>query len=165
MLTPRIGQGMDVHRLVEGRPLILGGINIDSPLGLLGHSDADVLTHAIIDAVLGALALGDIGSWFPDNDAQYKNADSLMLLKSVLQDEKLSNWHLVNLDATIVAQAPKMAPFILDMRKNYATLFNADISRISIKATTTEKLGFCGRSEGISAHAIVMLTDDVEERG
>lgn len=153
----RIGQGYDVHQLGEERKLILGGIEIPHKKGLIGHSDADVLTHAIMDACLGALALKDIGQWFPDNDNTYKNADSLKLLQTILDSKELSGWQLVNLDATIMAQKPKLAPFIEQMRGNYSRSFKCDISQISVKATTTEKLGFCGREEGIAASAVVLL--------
>ena len=153
----RIGQGYDVHKLVKGRDLILGGIKIEHKLGLLGHSDADVLTHAIMDALLGALALGDIGCWFPDNDPKHKNADSLKLLTEILSSSEFKDWELVNLDSTIIAQKPKLANHLKDMRANYAKIFNCDLSQISIKATTTEKLGFAGREEGIAANAVLIL--------
>ena len=153
----RIGQGYDVHQLVADRRLILGGVEIKHTLGLLGHSDADVLLHAITDSILGALALGDIGNWFPDNDDAFKNADSIELLKTVINSEQLNNWKISNLDATIMAQNPKLAPHIPKMRDNIAVALNTTIDRISIKATTTEKLGFCGREEGISASAVVLL--------
>ncbi len=153
----RIGQGIDVHQLISERKLILGGIEIPHTQGLLGHSDADVLTHSIIDAILGATALGDIGTWFPDNDIKYKNANSLTLLKEVLNNCEVRKFKLVNLDATIIAQEPKIAPFILDIRKKLADVFSTDIGNISIKATTTEYLGFIGKKEGIAATTIVML--------
>lgn len=153
----RVGQGYDVHQLVTERPLIIGGVSIPHEKGLLGHSDADVLLHAITDAILGALALGDIGNWFPDNDPQYKGADSKFLLKTVIESEDLTDWQLVNLDALIIAQAPKMAPHIPAMRQTVADLFGVDISQISIKATTTEKLGFTGRKEGIAASCTALL--------
>jgi 2-C-methyl-D-erythritol 2,4-cyclodiphosphate synthase len=154
----RIGQGFDVHQLVPDRPLILGGAEIEHHLGLKGHSDADVLIHAICDAVLGAFALGDLGKWFPDNDPKYKNIDSTLLLKEILQSDELSDWQLVNLDTTIVAQQPKLAPHVDNMRQNLASLFQSDISQVSVKATTSEKLGFTGREEGISAQAIVLFS-------
>ncbi len=153
----RIGQGYDVHQLVEERELILGGVNIPHTKGLLGHSDADVLLHAITDAILGALALGDIGNWFPDTDEQYKGADSIKLLEAVVNSDDLKDWQLVNLDATIMAQKPKLAPHVLKMRENIAKVFNCDKTQISIKATTTERLGFCGREEGIAASAVALL--------
>lgn len=153
----RIGQGFDVHRLVSERKLILGGVNIPWKQGLHGHSDADVLTHSVMDALLGALALGDIGKWFPDNDNNYKDANSLKLLQNILRDKKLSDWSLVNLDCTVIAQQPKLAEFIPMMQANLAEIFVTDINRISIKATTTEKLGFCGREEGIAASCVILL--------
>ncbi len=153
----RIGQGYDVHKLVTGRKLILGGVEIPHSTGLLGHSDADVLLHAITDAALGALALGDIGNWFPDNDDSYKGADSIELLKNVLESDDLDGWKIVNLDATIMAQEPKMAPHIVTMRENIADVFSCNVDQISVKATTTEKLGFCGREEGIAASAVILL--------
>ena len=153
----RIGQGYYVHQLVEGRKLILGGVEIEHSLGLLGHSDADVLLHAITDAVLGALALGDIGNWFPDNDDAYKGADSIELLKTVMQSDDLNGWRVGNIDATIMAQRPKLAPHISLMRERVAEALDCDVDRVSIKATTTEKLGFCGREEGIAASAIVLM--------
>lgn len=153
----RIGQGCDVHQLVTDRKLILGGVEIPFGKGLQGHSDADVLTHAVMDALLGALALGDIGQWFPDNDPQYQDADSLQLLKSILKDDKLEKFQLVNVDCTIIAQQPKLAGFIPAMKVNLAKIFDAELDQISIKATTTEKLGFCGREEGIAAMAVLLL--------
>ena len=154
----RIGEGFDVHALQTGRDLILGGELIPFDRGLAGHSDADVLTHAIMDAILGALALGDIGQWFPDNDDKYKNANSISLLKEIIIDKRVEKWTLSNLDCTIIAEAPKMAPFILKMRKNIAGAFSTSIDNISIKATTTENLGYTGRGEGIAAKAIVLFT-------
>lgn len=151
----RIGTGYDVHRLVENRKLILGGIEIPYEKGLLGHSDADVLVHAICDAMLGAFALGDIGKHFPDSSDKYKDIDSLILLKEV--NQLIKPYTILNIDATIVAQAPKLAPYILSMREKIAGVLNVDISSISVKATTTEKLGFTGRMEGIEAHAVCML--------
>lgn len=156
----RIGQGFDVHQLVPDRPLILGGVKIDYELGLKGHSDADVLLHAICDAILGALALGDLGKWFPDNDDKYKNIDSQLLLKDILNSPQLKGWSLVNLDCTLIAQKPKMAPHIEAMRENIAKLFWVKEDKISVKATTTEKLGFTGRGEGIAAQAVIMLAQD-----
>jgi 2-C-methyl-D-erythritol 2,4-cyclodiphosphate synthase len=153
----RIGQGYDVHRIVPDRPLVLGGVRIPWDRGLLGHSDADVLLHAITDACLGALALGDIGQWFPDTDQRYRGADSAELLRTVLRSPQLAGWRLLNLDATIMAQAPKMAPHISAMRLCLAEIFATELDRISIKATTTERLGFVGRQEGLAASAVVLL--------
>ena len=153
----RIGQGFDVHRLIPERDLILGGELIPFEKGLEGHSDADVLVHAVIDALLGALALGDIGTWFPDSDSSYQNADSIGLLKKILEDQRLSGWELGNLDCTIIAQEPKLREFIPSMRKKLAETFNTSIDAISIKATTTEKLGFCGRGEGVAVMAVLLL--------
>ena len=153
----RIGLGYDVHKLVEGRPLIMGGVNIPHEKGLLGHSDADVLIHAIMDGMLGALALGDIGKHFPDTDEEYKGADSMKLLKCVndLINEK---GYVVNyIDSIIIAQAPKMAPHIQSMRKNIADVLNTSIDNISVKATTEEGLGFTGTKQGISAQSICLL--------
>jgi 2-C-methyl-D-erythritol 2,4-cyclodiphosphate synthase len=153
----RIGQGYDVHQLVEGRPLIIGGITIPYDRGLLGHSDADVLLHAITDACLGALGLGDIGSHFPDTDPAFKDADSSLLLEKVWQLVKKAGYELVNADCTIIAQRPKMAPYIQDMKSHIAHLLEADTTQINVKATTTERLGFTGREEGIAAMAVVLL--------
>ena len=154
----RIGHGYDVHRLVEGRALILGGVEIPYEKGLLGHSDADVLLHAISDALLGAAALGDIGLHFPDNKPEYKDADSIALLKKVgaLLEEKC--FLVENIDATIIAQAPKMRPYIDDMRENIADALGIDMTQINIKATTEEGLGFTGSKEGISSQAICLLS-------
>lgn len=153
----RIGHGYDVHRLVEGRKLIMGGVDIPWNLGLLGHSDADVLLHAIADAILGAIGEGDIGRHFPDTDAAYKGADSLKLLSHVMRLADTRGYRLGNLDATIIAQQPKMAPHIPTMRNNIATVLNAMIEQVNVKATTEEGLGFSGRGEGISAHAVVLM--------
>lgn len=153
----RVGQGFDVHQLVEGRPLIIGGVDIPFEKGLLGHSDADVLLHTISDAILGALGEGDIGKHFPDTDAHYKDADSLELLKQVWNIAKKRNYKLGNLDATIIAQKPKMAPYITDMVAIIAAALEAEMEQVNIKATTTEKLGFTGREEGIAAQAVVLL--------
>ena len=153
----RIGHGYDVHKLVEGRELILGGVHIPHRLGLLGHSDADVLLHAISDAILGALALGDIGKHFPDTDPAYAGADSLVLLQNVMVLADKEGYALGNLDATILAQQPKLRPHIDTMRANIAKVLNADITQVSVKATTEEHLGFTGREEGIAAHAVVLL--------
>ncbi len=153
----RIGHGYDVHRLVPERDLILGGVNIPHETGLLGHSDADVLTHAVMDALLGALALGDIGKHFPDNDPAYKGADSLKLAKAVGALIRSHGWEIGNVDATILAQAPKLAPHIQAMRENLANALETEVDRISIKATTEEKLGFTGEKLGIAAHAVCLL--------
>lgn len=156
-MTPRIGTGFDVHALVAGRALVLGGVAIPYAKGLLGHSDADVLLHAIADALLGALALGDIGKHFPDSDAAYAGADSRVLLRRVMDLVAASGHAIGNVDATIVAQAPKVAPFIDDMRRNVASDLRCALDRVSIKATTTERLGFTGREEGIAAQAVVLV--------
>ena len=153
----RIGHGYDVHKLVEGRDLILGGVKIPHTLGLLGHSDADVLLHAISDALLGALALGDIGKHFPDTDPAYKGADSLLLLRHVVALVEKEGYVLGNLDATVLAQRPKLRPYIDQMRRNIADACGADISQVSVKATTEEHLGFTGREEGIAAHCVALL--------
>lgn len=150
----RVGMGYDVHRLVEGRPLIIGGETIDYEKGLLGHSDADVLLHAIMDALLGAAALGDIGKHFPDTDPEYKGISSIRLLKHVGELIDRNLYVIINIDATIIAQKPKMAPHIEGMRKNVADALHLDISQVNIKATTEEGLGFTGTGEGISAQAI-----------
>ena len=157
----RIGQGYDVHRLVEGRRLILGGVEISYKKGLLGHSDADVLTHALMDALLGACALGDIGHLFPDTDPAYKGADSLHLLDEVVQLMKKKDFFVENVDATVIAQAPKLAPYVMKMRENLAERLGIGLDRVSVKATTEEHLGFTGRGEGIAAQAVCL----VEERG
>ena len=159
MMTPsiRIGHGYDVHRLVPDRRLILGGVDIPHETGLLGHSDADVLLHAIADAMLGALALGDIGKHFPDTDPRYAGADSLLLLSHVTGLIRDNGWGVVNLDATVLAQAPKLAPYIPAMRENVARVLGVPVDCISIKATTEEKLGFTGEGLGISAHAVCLL--------
>ena len=153
----RIGHGYDVHRMVEGRKLIMGGVPIPWDLGLLGHSDADVLLHAIADAILGAIGEGDIGRHFPDTDAAYKGADSLKLLSHVMRLAETRGYRLGNLDATIIAQQPKMAPHIPAMRSNIASVLNATVGQVNVKATTEEGLGFSGRCEGISAHAVVLM--------
>ncbi len=153
----RIGHGYDVHKLVEGRELYLGGVKIPHDTGLLGHSDADVLLHAICDAILGALALGDIGKHFPDSDSAYKGISSIVLLEKVcaLMEEK--GYEIANLDATVIAQKPKLAPYIEEMRKNIARALHTDRDCVNVKATTEEHLGFTGRCEGISAHAVVLI--------
>lgn len=153
----RIGHGYDVHRLVEGRNLILGGVNIPHETGLLGHSDADVLTHAVMDALLGAAALGDIGLHFPDSDEKYKNADSLMLLKEVVRIIREKGFEISNIDATVIAQAPKLRSYIETMIKNIAYACDIDVSQVNVKATTEERLGFTGAKEGIAAHAVCLL--------
>ena len=155
----RIGNGYDVHKLVEGRDLILGGVNIPHTMGLDGHSDADVIVHAIMDALLGACALGDIGKLFPDTDAAYKGADSIELLKRVNAVLKEKGISVNNIDSIIVAQKPKLAPFIEQMRENIAAALEIEKDRVSVKATTEEKLGFTGRQEGISAHAVCIVCD------
>lgn len=154
----RIGHGYDVHRLVEGRELILGGVNIPWKLGLLGHSDADVLAHAIMDAILGAAAMGDIGMLFPDNDPTFKGADSLKLLGEVMRRVREEGWEVVNIDATVLAQAPKLSPHKMQMRENLAAAAGLDVSQVSVKATTEEGLGWTGSSEGMAVHAVAMLT-------
>lgn len=153
----RIGHGYDVHRLVEGRKLIMGGVEIPWEKGLLGHSDADVLLHAISDAILGAIGEGDIGKHFPDTDPAYKGADSLKLLEHVGRLAAERGYCLGNLDATIIAQLPKMAPHVPAMRTNIAQVLNATPEQVNVKATTEEGLGFSGRGEGISAHAVVLM--------
>ena len=153
----RIGNGYDVHKLVEGRKLILGGVEIPYEKGLLGHSDADVLVHAIMDALLGALAKGDIGKLFPDSSAEFKDISSILLLKKVNEVLKKENYTIINIDSIVAAQAPKLAPHIEQMRKNIADALETDIANISVKATTTEKLGFEGRGEGISSYAVCLF--------
>lgn len=153
----RIGQGFDVHQFADNRKLIIGGIEIPYEKGLIGHSDADVLLHTISDAILGALALGDIGKHFPDTDPEFKNADSAKLLQHVWKLVKNKGYVLGNLDCTIIAQKPKMAPYIEEMKQRIAILLEADVSQVNVKATTTEKLGFTGREEGIASQAVVLL--------
>jgi 2-C-methyl-D-erythritol 2,4-cyclodiphosphate synthase len=153
----RIGHGYDVHRLVEGRKLIIGGVDIPHEKGLLGHSDADVLAHAISDALLGALALGDIGHLFPDNDPAYKGADSLWLMSQIVPLIKKAGYRISNVDSTVIAQAPKLAPHIQKMRENIAKVLCVDTDAVSIKATTEEGLGFSGEKLGIAAHAVCLL--------
>lgn len=153
----RIGFGYDVHQLVSDRKLILGGIEIPHELGLLGHSDADVLTHALMDAMLGALALGDLGKHFPDTDAAYKGADSVKLLEEVVKLCRSEGFEIGNADISIAAQKPKLAPYINPMRERIAIALETEIGNVSIKATTTEKLGFEGREEGISSYAVVLM--------
>ncbi|MGM9680545.1 MAG: 2-C-methyl-D-erythritol 2,4-cyclodiphosphate synthase [Eubacteriales bacterium] len=156
----RIGQGYDVHRLVEGRKLILGGVEIPHGKGLLGHSDADVLTHAVMDAVLGALALGDIGKHFPDTDPAYSGADSLVLAARTRELIESLGYRVGNIDATVLAQAPKLAGYIPGMREKLAEVYGVDVGRISVKATTEEGLGFTGERLGIAAHAVCLLIKD-----
>lgn len=153
----RIGTGYDVHKLVENRKLILGGVDIPHEKGLLGHSDADVLVHAIMDSLLGALALGDIGKYFPDNDSSYKNADSLKLLKEVLLLISKENYCIMNIDTTIIAEKPKLSPYIVQMRENIANVLDISLNQISVKATTEEGLGFTGKKEGIAVQAMCLL--------
>lgn len=153
----RIGHGYDVHRLIEGRKLILGGVEIPYEKGLLGHSDADVLVHAIMDSMLGALALGDIGRHFPDDDPEYEGSDSIVLLKKVSEIIGEQGFCVGNIDSTVVCQSPKLAPYIEKMRENIAAAVGCEISRVSVKATTEERLGFTGSGEGISAHAVCIL--------
>ena len=153
----RIGQGYDVHRLVEGRKLIIGGVEIPWEKGLLGHSDADVLLHAVMDAMLGAAALGDIGKIFPDNDPAYEGADSAELLGRVAVLLKEKGWRVGNIDATVIAQQPKLAPYIPEMRRRIAEAVGSEENSVSVKATTEEHLGFTGRGEGISAQAVALL--------
>lgn len=155
----RIGHGYDVHRLVEDRKLIMGGVEIPWEKGLLGHSDADVLLHAIADAILGAIGEGDIGKHFPDTDPAFKGADSMKLLEHVAKLAAAQGFFLGNLDATIIAQRPKMAPHIQQMRENIARVLSADVKQVNVKATTEEGLGFTGLGEGISAHAVVLMTN------
>ena len=153
----RIGHGYDVHRLTEGRRLILGGVEVSYEKGLLGHSDADVLTHAVMDALLGAAALGDIGKLFPDTDAAYAGISSILLLERVAERLREAGYAVVNLDATVLAQAPKLAPYCERMRENLACALALDASRVSVKATTEEGLGFTGEGLGIAAHAVALL--------
>lgn len=153
----KIGIGYDVHKLVEGRKLFIGGIEIDYKFGLLGHSDADVLIHAIMDAIIGALALGDIGKLFPDTDDKYKDIDSKILLKKVYEIMTEKNYKIANIDSVVIAQKPKLKDYIEDMRACLSNILNTDIENVSVKATTTEKLGFEGREEGIAAQAVVLL--------
>lgn len=154
----RIGQGYDVHQLAEGRPLILGGIEIPHRKGLLGHSDADVLLHTITDAALGAIGAGDIGKHFPDTDPEFKDADSRKLLQEIWQLVKEQGYELGNVDCTVIAQKPKLAPHIEEIRSSVAELLEADVSKVNVKATTNEKIGFLGREEGIAALAVILLT-------
>jgi 2-C-methyl-D-erythritol 2,4-cyclodiphosphate synthase len=158
MVQLRIGNGYDIHRLVEGRPLILGGVLIEHELGLLGHSDADVLTHAIMDAMLGALSLGDIGHYFPPTDAQWQGADSLKLLAQVNHLIQERGWQVNNIDSVVVAERPKLKPHIATMRQHLATVLGVASDQVGVKATTNEKLGPEGREEGVAAYAVALLT-------
>jgi len=153
----RVGQGFDVHALVSGRKLILGGVHIPHPMGLAGHSDADVLLHAICDACLGAAGLGDIGHHFPDSDQQYKDIDSRVLLRKVQTSIGETGWQVANVDATVIAQAPRLTPYLPAMQENIAQDLRIPVGQINVKATTTERLGFAGREEGIAASAVVLL--------
>ena len=157
MTDLRVGHGYDVHRLVQGRALVLGGVTVPFDRGLLGHSDADVLTHAVMDALLGAAALGDIGKLFPDSDPAYTGADSVLLLRRVTAALAEGGFAPVNVDATVLAQAPRLAPFILEMRERLAAAMGLDAERVSVKATTEEGLGFTGSGEGIAAHAVALV--------
>lgn len=157
MTKLRVGHGYDVHRLVEGRALILGGVTVPFDWGLLGHSDADVLTHAVMDALLGAAALGDIGQLFPDSDAAYAGADSIALLERVTALLREHGWQVGNVDATVVAQAPRLAPYIPEMRRRLAEAMGLDVDCVSVKATTEERLGFTGSGEGMAAHAVALI--------
>ena len=153
----RIGHGYDVHKLVEDRELIVGGVHIPYEKGLLGHSDADVLLHAVSDALLGAAAMGDIGGMFPDNDPEYLGADSLVLLRQVFQRLRDNGYSVINVDCTVIAQKPKMKPYIPEMRMNIAAALSTEVENISVKATTEEKMGLTGRGEGISAHCVCLI--------
>jgi 2-C-methyl-D-erythritol 2,4-cyclodiphosphate synthase len=153
----RIGQGYDVHALVPGRKLILGGVTLPFAYGLAGHSDADVLLHAITDAVLGAAGLGDIGRMFPDSDEQWRGADSRVLLRGAMAAVRQAGWHVGNVDATVIAQAPRIARYVEEMRANVAADLEADLAQVNIKGKTTERLGFAGRGEGIAAEAVALL--------
>ncbi len=157
MTKLRVGHGYDVHRLVEGRALILGGVTVPFDRGLLGHSDADVLTHAVMDALLGAAALGDIGQLFPDSDAAYAGADSMLLLRRVTALLREHGWQVGNVDATMVAQAPRLAPYVPEMRRRLAEAMGLDVDCVSVKATTEERLGFTGSGEGMAAHAVALI--------
>ena len=162
MRNMRIGIGYDVHRLQSGRKLVLGGVIIPHPTGLLGHSDADVLSHAVGDALLGAAALGDLGQHFPDNDERFKDANSLDLLASISALLQQAGYKVINIDSVIVAQAPRLAPYIPSMCSNIAAALGISTEQVSVKATTTEKLGFEGRQEGISAQAIVLIEENTD---
>lgn len=153
----RIGYGYDIHKLTEGRPCILGGVRIPFNRGLQGHSDADVLLHAITDALLGSLALGDIGTHFPDSEKKWKDADSTLFLKYSIQLLKDKGWQIQNIDSTVIAEKPKLNPHVTEIRKSIASILEVETSKVSVKATTSEKLGFLGREEGIAAHAVVLI--------
>lgn len=157
MTKLRVGHGYDVHRLAEGRALILGGVTVPFDRGLLGHSDADVLTHAVMDALLGAAALGDIGKLFPDSDEAYAGADSIALLERVTALLREHGWQVGNVDATVVAQTPKLAPYVPEMRRRLAEAMGLDMDCVSVKATTEERLGFTGSGEGMAAHAVALI--------
>ena len=157
MTKLRVGHGYDVHRLVEGRALILGGVTVPFDWGLLGHSDADVLTHAVMDALLGAAALGDIGKLFPDSEAAYAGADSIALLERVTALLREHGWQVGNVNAKVVAQAPRLAPYIPEMRRRLAEAMGLDVDCVSVKATTEERLGFTGSGEGMAAHAVALI--------
>ena len=159
MTNLRIGHGYDVHRLVEGRPLILGGVTVPYEKGLLGHSDADVLTHAVMDALLGAAGLPDIGNLFPDNDKAFLNISSILLLQRVAEKLAEAKVQVVNIDATLIAQAPKIAPYRMTMRQNIADALGLSLEQVGVKATTEEHLGFTGRKEGLSCHAVCLLDE------
>ncbi len=156
----RVGTGYDVHQLVANRPLIIGGVTIPHEKGLLGHSDADVLAHTITDAMLGALSMGNIGDWFPDNDPKYKDSDSIELLKIIYKEIRDKGYKIGNIDSVLIAEQPKFKPHIPSIRESLATALNCELDQISVKATTTEKLGFEGREEGIAAQAVVLLEND-----
>lgn len=156
----RIGHSKDIHKLVEGRDLIIGGVKIPYEKGLLGHSDADVLLHAICEAIIGAMTLGDIGKHFPDNDPKYKNISSIILLENVYELMKENHYHLINLDALITIEEPKMAPYINEMRENISKALKCDLKQINVKATRAETLGFIGRKEGAMAECVVLLQED-----
>lgn len=162
MTRLRVGSGFDVHALVEGRPLMLGGVAIPHSHGLLGHSDADVLLHAVADALLGALALGDLGHWFPPDDPRYADADSAGLLAQVVAEVLQRGWHTTNLDCTVIAERPRLAPHVPAMRERLAAILGVALERVSVKATSTEGLGFTGRGEGIAAQAIVLLEESAD---
>lgn len=153
----RVGHGYDVHRLVEGRDLIIGGVTVPYSLGLLGHSDADVLLHAVMDALLGAAGLGDIGRHFPDTDDRYKGISSLLLLREVVRIVRESGFSVGNIDATVVMQRPKLAPYINEMRQNIASVLEIEVGAVNVKATTEEQLGFTGKGEGVSAHCVALI--------
>ncbi|MBF0132231.1 MAG: 2-C-methyl-D-erythritol 2,4-cyclodiphosphate synthase [Magnetococcales bacterium] len=156
----RVGQGLDVHQWIAGRPLMLGGVQIPHDRGLLGHSDADVLLHAIIDALLGGAGLGDIGRMFPDTDPSYSGIDSKILLATAMEKIKSAGWNILNIDATIICQRPKLAPFMPTMGQTIAQILAIDPTAVNVKATTTEKLGFTGRNEGVAAQAVALLYAD-----